>query len=185
MRPPRDAAHFLWTGQRRCAAKQINEEPEDKRKDGWNLEKEREKEDRKQNNKSRCRKNIRYAPSTPAIAPEAPTDGIVESGFVSTCVKTGDTAADQVEDRKSERTHLILDVVAENPERPHVGNEVEPATMQKLVREDRPVTIHGKTDIRSPIGMSEAGRHDAEKIKELFEALLWKRELEEKDQSRL
>ena len=30
--------------------------------------------------------------------------------------------------------------------------------------------------------MSEAGRHDAEKIKELFEALLWKRELEEKDQ---
>ena len=41
--------------------------------------------------------------------------------------------------------------------------------MEKLVREDRPVTVHGKTDIRSPIGMSEAGRHDAEKIKELFE----------------
>ena len=37
--------------------------------------------------------------------------------------------------------------------------------MEKLVREDRPVTVHGKTDIRSPIGMSEAGRHDAEKIK--------------------
>jgi hypothetical protein len=54
--------------------------------------------------------------------------------------------------------------------------------MEKLVREDRPVTVNGKTDIRSPIGMSEAGWHDAEKIKELFEALLWKRELEEKDQ---
>src|SRR6202040_2378299 len=28
-------------------------------------------------------KNSRYAPSTPAIAPEAPTDGTVESEFVS------------------------------------------------------------------------------------------------------
>ena len=44
--------------------------------------------------------------------------------------------------------------------------------MEELVREDRPVTIHGKTDISSPIGMSEARRHDSEKIKKLFEALL-------------
>jgi len=56
VRPPRDAANLLRTGQRRCAAKQINEEPEDKIKYGWNLEKEREKEDWKQNNESRRRK---------------------------------------------------------------------------------------------------------------------------------
>ena len=54
--------------------------------------------------------------------------------------------------------------------------------MQELVRENRPVTVHGKTDIRSPIGMGEAGGHDAEKIKELFDAMLRKRELKEKDQ---
>ena len=57
--------------------------------------------------------------------------------------------------------------------------------MQELVREDRPVTVHRKTDISSPIGMSEAGRHDAEKINKLFEALPRKHELEEKDQLRL
>ena len=36
--------------------------------------------------------------------------------------------------------------------------------MQELVREDRPVAIHRKTDVSSPIGMGEAGRHDSEKI---------------------
>jgi hypothetical protein len=56
VRPPRDAAHFLWTGQRRCAAKQINQEPEEKIKYGRNLEEEGEKEDWKQDNESCCRK---------------------------------------------------------------------------------------------------------------------------------
>jgi hypothetical protein len=56
VRPPRDAAHLLRTGQRRCAAKQINQEPEDKIKYGRNFEEEGEKEDWKQDNESRCRK---------------------------------------------------------------------------------------------------------------------------------
>ena len=54
--------------------------------------------------------------------------------------------------------------------------------MQELVREDRPVAIHRKTDISSPIGMSEARRHNSEKIKKLFEALPRKHELKEKDE---
>ena len=127
-------------------------------------------------------KNIRYAPSTPAIAPEAPTEGIRGIRICQQLREAGDAAADQIENRKSKRSHPVLDVVAENPERPHVGDEVEPAAMKKLVREDRPVTIHRKTNISSPVGMSEARRHNSEKIKELFEALLGKHELEEKDE---
>ena len=52
--------------------------------------------------------------------------------------------------------------------------------MQELVREDRPVTVDRKTDISSPIGMSEAGRHNSKEIKELFDALPRKHELKEK-----
>lgn len=54
--------------------------------------------------------------------------------------------------------------------------------MQELVREDRPVAIHRKTDVSSPIGMGEARRHNSEKINNLFEALPRKHELKEKDE---
>ena len=52
--------------------------------------------------------------------------------------------------------------------------------MQELMRKDRPVSIRRKTDVSSPIGMDEAGRHKSEKIKELFETVPGKHELEEK-----
>ena len=52
--------------------------------------------------------------------------------------------------------------------------------MQELVRENRPVAIHRKTDVSSPIGMGEARRHNSEKINNLFEALPGKHELKEK-----
>ena len=52
--------------------------------------------------------------------------------------------------------------------------------MQELIREDCPVTVHRKADISSPIGMSEAGRHNSKQIKKLFDALPRKHELKEK-----
>jgi hypothetical protein len=50
MRPPRNAADLLWTGQRRRTAEQLNQEPKKKVQNGRNLEKERIKENWKQNN---------------------------------------------------------------------------------------------------------------------------------------
>jgi hypothetical protein len=47
VRPERYAADLLRTGQCRRAAKQINQEPEDKVKYGWHLEEERKEENRK------------------------------------------------------------------------------------------------------------------------------------------
>ena len=75
----------------------------------------------------------------------------VESGFVKQLRETGDAAAEQIKNPKSDRSHPVLDVVAENPECPHVGYDVQPVAVQKLIREDRPVTVYGKTDIGSPI----------------------------------
>ena len=52
--------------------------------------------------------------------------------------------------------------------------------MQELVRENRPVAIHRKTDVSSPIGMGEARRHNSEEIQELLETILGEHELKEK-----
>ena len=162
----------------------LNEEPEDKIKYGWNLEKEREKEDWKQNNESRRRKKHQIRTEHARDRARGAYRWNRRIRICQQLREAGDAAAEQIENRKSDRSHPVFDVVAENPERPHVGDDVEPAAMQKLVREDRPVTVHGKTDISSPIGMSEAGRHDSKEIKELFDALRGSIELEEKNATR-
>jgi len=51
-----------------------------------------------------------------------------------------------------------------------------------LVREDRPVAVCRKTDIGSPVGMSEARWHNSEEIKELFDTVSRQHQLEEKNE---
>ena len=53
--------------------------------------------------------------------------------------------------------------------------------MEELIRKDRPVTVDGKADISSPIGMSEAGRHNSKQIKKLFDPMRGQHQLEEKN----
>ena len=43
-------------------------------------------------------------------------------------------AAEQIKNGKADRTHFVLDVVAENPKGPHIGYDVEPPAVQELVR---------------------------------------------------
>src|SRR5436190_665909 len=129
VRPPRDTTDFLRTGQRRCAAKQINKEPEDKIKYGWNLEKEREKEEWKQNNESRRRKEHQVRTEHTRDRARSAYRWKRRIRNCQTLRETGSASTDQIENGKSGRSHSVLDVVAENPERPHVDNEVKPAAM--------------------------------------------------------
>jgi hypothetical protein len=180
--PPSDAADLLRASQRRRAAKQINEEPEDKIKYGRNFEEKREEEDWKQDDESRRWKKYQIRTENARNRARGAYRWERRIRVCQQLRETGDAAANQIKNRKSDRSHPIFDVVAENPERPHVCDNVEPAAMQKLVREDRPVAVHRKTDRSRPIGMSEAGRHNSEKIKDLFDTLPGKHELKEKDQ---
>ena len=182
MGPPRDAAHLLRTGQCRRAAKQVNEEPQDKVKHGRHFEEERKEENRKQNNQPRCRKKYQIC-TKHACNRTGSADRWNDRVRIRKQVRqTSDTATQQIENRKADRSHLVFDVVAENPKRPHVRDDVKPAAMQELMREDRPVTIYRKPDVSSPIRVSKTCRHKAENIKELFDALSWKHQLKEKDQ---
>src|SRR5438270_11759638 len=89
-------------------------------------------------------------------------------------------AAEQVENRKPDRAHSVLDVVAENPKGPHIGYDMEPAAVQELMRQNRPKIIDRKADGQSPIGMGETRWDKTEQIKELLDRLVWQSQLEEK-----
>src|SRR6266404_3361555 len=97
--------------------------------------------------------------------------------------RAGYRAAKQIENREPARSHPVLDVVAKNPECPHVCDEVEPPAVQKLLGQKWPVIVDRKSDTGGPIRVSEAGGNDAEQIENLFDRLRWKHQLKEKDQN--
>ncbi len=179
---PSYTADLLGTSQRRRATKQLNKEPEDEIKYGWNLEKEWEKEDWKQNNESRRRKKHQIRTEHARDRARGAYRWKRRIRICQQLREASDAAAEQIEVRKSDRSHPVLHIVAENPERPHVGDDVEPAAMKELIREDRPVTIYGKTNIGSPVRMSEARRHNSKEIKELFDAMRAQHQLEEENE---
>src|SRR5207244_13317621 len=96
--------------------------------------------------------------------------------------RAGDRAAKQIENREPARAHPVLDVVAENPECPHVCDDVEPAAVEKLVGQKRPVIVDRKSDTGGPIRVGEARGNDAEQIENLLDRLRWKHQLKEKNE---
>ena len=75
----------------------------------------------------RGNQNTRYAPMTPAIAPDAPTSGRVELEFES---DEGAVATTPAKGRRARyaTARTVLDVVAEDPEEQHVAEHVQRPT---------------------------------------------------------
>ena len=85
------------------------------------------------------------------MAPEAPTIGMAESGSARTWAKRRCNAAQQIEREKARTRHRIFDVVAEEPEEPHVPDEMHPPAVEKHRREDvRSTDVPGSMTHRSP-----------------------------------
>jgi hypothetical protein len=78
------------------------------------------------------------------------------------------SAAEQVKNGKADRTHFVLDVVAEDPKGPHIGYDVEPSAVQELMGQNRPKTIDWKADSESPVGMRETRRDKTEQVEKLL-----------------
>ena len=91
-------------------------------------------------------------------------------------------AAGQVKQGEPPTSHGILDVVTEDPERPHIADDMQPAAMQELVRQECPVSTTGKTHCGCPIGVDQTRRHNAEQKKEPLQRLGRERQLEAKHQ---
>ena len=94
-------------------------------------------------------RSTKYAPSTPAIAPLAPTVGMLAAAVPAKCSVTprlrerGGEAGREVEDEEADAAHHVLDVVAEDPEEEHVPEQVQPARVQEHAGETRPRATAG------------------------------------------
>ena len=96
--------------------------------------------------------------------------------------ETGDHAAKDVENEKTAVAHPVFHVVAEDPEEPHVADDVEPSSMDEKAREERPPVVHGDPQGPGPFGMGETGRDDPEEDEEFLEAVRGKAQFQEEDQ---
>ena len=94
----------------------------------------------------------------------------------------GNEPGQQIEDEKAAASHALLDVVAEDPQGPHVADDVHEAAVQEHAGDERPVAVDGKADCHRPVGVAIAGGHDPEQVDEGFELLRAERQLEQKDQ---
>ena len=69
------------------------------------------------------------------MAPEAPTIGTIESGLATTWLRARRDTAKQVKHQEARARHRILNVVAKEPEKPHVADQVHPAAVKEHRRE--------------------------------------------------
>ncbi len=150
---------------------------------GWRLEKQGQKEDRQEHDDARAGEQEK-AGAHDAGNGAAGTDGGKGGHGVELQVNhAGGDAARQIENREAQRAHAVFDVVPEDPQRPHIADDVRPSAVQKHAGEEGPVVIGGEAEHFRPCGMSVAGRHDAEQVEDLVERRLRHREFQQEDET--
>ena len=95
--------------------------------------------------------------------------------------KARDHAGEQIKEQEAQRSHSVFDVVAEDPQRPHVADEVRPAAMEEHAGDERPIVVDAETDRAGPLRMRVTRRDDAEEIDELLQLVGWPRHLVQED----
>ena len=105
------------------AAEQLHQEPEAEEEDGRDLDDLDEDEERDQRQHARVRVEHEVArPSRRRSRRWRQSSGTYESGLTSVCARPASGAAQQVEDQVAAVPHPVLDVVAEDPQVPHVAD---------------------------------------------------------------
>src|ERR1039457_2423840 len=77
------------------------------------------------------------------MAPLAPSDGIWEPQEKTTCVTPEPNPAHEIKEQVAERAELVFDVVSENPQKPHVADDVEKSAVQKHAGDQRQEGLQG------------------------------------------
>ena len=104
--------------------------------------------------------HTRYAPITPAIAPDAPITGTVLTGVQQDLAGSGEDAGEHVEEQVQRPAEAVLDVVPEDPQEQHVEAEVQPSAVQEHRRDHREVDVLVREERRA-LGVVIAGRRVA------------------------
>src|SRR5258708_540561 len=75
------------------------------------------------------------------------------------------------------------DVVAEDPESQHVGDDVGPATVEKHASQERPVVIDREPNPLGPLWVSVASGDHPEEVKESVKVLFGQRQFQSEDKN--
>ncbi len=94
----------------------------------------------------------------PPMAPDAPTMGTGAGGVCRELRESCCKAAENVEDNEAKRAHRVFHVVAEDPQKPHVAKDVEPAAVHEHRRDrrgriGRPIE-HARPGFRNAYGVA-------------------------------
>jgi hypothetical protein len=90
---------------------------------------------------------------------------------------------EQIEDEVAKVSHRLFDVVAEDPQEPHVPNQVHPAAMEEHAREEAQRRRNHGNCGRQRLRTHDHGRNGSELVDKQLPAASSQRELVEEDQS--
>jgi hypothetical protein len=139
MRPPRNAARLIdaCCGQRCSAVKELHDEPESQDDHGWNFNHldEYEYGDKGEDPREWIRNKVRAQHAGDrATGPDAGNRTVAIQNRMD---NSRADSAQKIEYEEGEMSQAVLDVVAKNPQVPHVADDVQPAAVQKHGREER------------------------------------------------
>src|SRR4029077_651918 len=165
MSPKRHSTDVFRETKRQRSAKDLAKNPESQIGDSGQLDKQRKEKDwNKRDNTGGGKEK--------EIGAEHPSDRTGSSHGREGRIRIGEKmhqpcrqAANKIENKKAQRPHAVLHVVAEDPQRPHIADDVEPAAVKEHARNERPVVIEWKAHQNCPVGM-RITRRDHAKIVE-------------------
>src|SRR6266850_6311393 len=171
MRPERYASDVCASCKHQGATEDLSQDPEKKIGDGRQLKEKWKDENRNEDHHPRERKEEEVCPEHTSYCSRSAHRWKNRIWIRKPMDKSGGETRKQIEDQESDWSHTVFNVVTENPERPHVRNDVHPTTVQKHAGEEWPVVINRETDPLRPIGMAEPRRNDSEKVKQLLKLM--------------
>src|SRR5437868_10870431 len=171
VRPERDSSHLRGRQTRNGPAQHLAEEPEEEIKDGEHLEEEGNEEDRHEHDDLRAGEEDEVGAQHSGDRPRCSHRRDGGLGVREPVGEAREHAREKVEDQEAARSHAILDVVAEDPEHPHVADDVGPAAVKEHAGEKRPVIVYRQAKLHRPLGMGVASGHDPENVEEALEVL--------------
>ena len=155
--PPRDPAAGA-RGERQGAAEELEHEPETEIEDRRDRDDLEEEEDRQQRDDAGVRVHhdvgAEHAGDRAAGADGGDGRARLQRGVERARGETGG----EIEHEIARVTEPVLDVVAEDPEVPHVADDVEPAAVQEHRREQRAERRHECGRAREPADESGRGQ---------------------------
>src|SRR5439155_17759105 len=154
-----------------CAAEDLGKDPETEIRDGRQLKEKWKDENGHEHDDTRERKEKEVSAEHTGYRSRSAhgwNNGIQIRQPVH---ETSDQPAEKIEKQKSDRSHSIFNVVAEDPKCPHIPDDVQPTAVQKHAREEWPVVINRKPHPLGPSRVTETGRNETEEVKHLFELM--------------